>query len=300
MNISVNFPSECHYKRRVLDGFWIKMIGFILTFIDHVGFIFEPQLGETVSTILRCTGRMAFPIFVLLAIEGVYHTHNYWRYFLRLAVMAVVLDAFCYTVHYGFPSVGADLTPGNVFTDLALGTLVVYLFRRNDRWTMMSVFPIAFLVLSDFTVYRQGYGSQFALIPYGIASDYGTFGLTLFILMWLAYESVMKISAKMAERLNLPVEVLMENKLRLWLNIGAVVALFANALIYQVLFSWFGPLFPILPGIGWPIESWSCLAFIFFFLYDGRPGLKNKAARYSLYLFYPVHLIVLWLVSLAF
>lgn len=287
------------YQRKWLNGLWLKVLGFILTLLDHIGLLFEAQIGEVAYTILRCTGRCAFPIFVFLAVEGVYHTRCYWKYFLRLAVMAVILDAFCYGVYYGSDGgLGAQLTPGNVFTDLALGTLVVYLFRRNDPWTMLSILPIAYLVLSDFTVYRQGAGSSYAVIPAGIASDYGTYGLVMFILMYFAYQLAFRYQKYRAKQVGLDYSDIPGRNMRLTLNGFAAAAILITGCIFQII-AWTG--FTALePGIGWATESWSMLAIIPIMLYDGRPGVTNRPVRYSLYLFYPVHLILLWCITLAF
>ena len=94
--------SPMHYKRKVLDGFWLKMIGFVFTLIDHIGLIFRSNIGETAYTILRDMGRLAMPIFIFLAIEGVYYTRDYWMYFIRLMTMGFLLDCVAFTMHYGF------------------------------------------------------------------------------------------------------------------------------------------------------------------------------------------------------
>ena len=287
------------YPKKRLDGLWLKVIGFILTLLDHIGLLFQAQIGDLAYQILRCTGRLAFPIFVLLAVEGVYHTRNYWKYFARLAVMAIVLDAFCYITYYAFPESGVAIPPGNVFTDLALGTLVIYLFKRNDPWTMFALLPMAYLVLSDFTPYRQGVDSSYALIKAGIASDYGTYGLVMFLAFYFAYEIARKIITSQAEKNNLDLATLASSRMRLILNSAVSIALLAVGCIYQVI-SMLVSYNPCQPAVGWAMESWSMLSIAFIMLYDGRPGIKSSPVRYSLYLFYPVHLIVLYLITLAF
>ena len=265
------------YPRRILDGIWLKVIGFAFTLIDHIGLIFGPEvLGEVCYQILRCTGRCAFPIFVFLAIEGVYHTRNYWRYFGRLALMAIILDAFCYVVY-----------------------LVIYLFRRNDKWTLLALLPIAYLVLSDFTVYRQGADGVYALIPAGVASDYGTYGLVMFIAMYFGYEGGFRYLRWRASQAGLQPLDVAPRRMRLILNGGATIGLLAVGCLFQLIRMLFG-FTPIEPGISWAWESYSMLGAIFIMLYDGRPGTRKKAIRYPLYLFYPLHLIVLYLISLAF
>lgn len=71
--------------------------------------------------------------------------------------------------------------------------------------------------------------------------------------------------------------------------------------IFQLIWD-YNPNNPIVPSLdlgGMACESWSMLAGIFILLYDGRQGIKNKWTRYSMYAFYPGHLLLLWLISLA-
>ena len=39
---------------------------------------------------LTCVGRLAFPVFAFMAVEGYFHTHSFKRYALRLLVLAVI------------------------------------------------------------------------------------------------------------------------------------------------------------------------------------------------------------------
>ncbi len=41
---------------------------------------------------LTCVGRLAFPVFAFMAVEGYFHTHSFKRYALRLLVLAVISE----------------------------------------------------------------------------------------------------------------------------------------------------------------------------------------------------------------
>ena len=45
---------------------------------------------------LTCVGRLAFPIFAFMAVEGYFHTHSFKKYILRLLLFAV-LRTYCHT-----------------------------------------------------------------------------------------------------------------------------------------------------------------------------------------------------------
>ena len=53
------------------NSFWLKMIAITTMLIDHVGAVLLPQYP-----ILRIIGRIAFPIFCFLLVEGFMTTHD--------------------------------------------------------------------------------------------------------------------------------------------------------------------------------------------------------------------------------
>ena len=74
-------------RSRGLDGGALKCIAAVLMAVDHVGAILLPEV-----LVLRCIGRLAFPIFAFFIAEGYAHTRDFWRYFRRLAVFAAVSE----------------------------------------------------------------------------------------------------------------------------------------------------------------------------------------------------------------
>ena len=74
-------------RSRGLDGGVLKGIAAALMLTDHVGAILLPEVP-----VLRCVGRLAFPIFAFFIAEGYAHTRNFGRYFRRLAILAVVSE----------------------------------------------------------------------------------------------------------------------------------------------------------------------------------------------------------------
>lgn len=74
-------------RSRGLDGGALKGIAAALMLTDHVGAILLPEVP-----VLRCVGRLAFPIFAFFIAEGYAHTRDFGRYFRRLAILSVVSE----------------------------------------------------------------------------------------------------------------------------------------------------------------------------------------------------------------
>lgn len=74
-------------RSRGLDGGVLKCIAAALMLTDHVGAILLPEVP-----VLRCVGRLAFPIFAFFIAEGYAHTRDFGRYFRRLAILAMVSE----------------------------------------------------------------------------------------------------------------------------------------------------------------------------------------------------------------
>ena len=72
---------------KVINSFWIRNIAIITMLIDHLGVIFWPDI-----LILRYIGRLAFPLFAFLLVEGYHKTTNLKKYMARLLLAAIVSD----------------------------------------------------------------------------------------------------------------------------------------------------------------------------------------------------------------
>ena len=63
-----------------LTNYHLKLLAAATMVIDHVGVVFYPD-----NDWLRIVGRISFPLFVWLLVQGETHTRNVWQYGLRLA-----------------------------------------------------------------------------------------------------------------------------------------------------------------------------------------------------------------------
>ena len=70
-----------------MSSFALHIWAMLLMLCDHLQLTLLPDLP-----ILRCVGRLAFPLFAFMAVEGNLHTRSLKKYLLRLLVLAVISE----------------------------------------------------------------------------------------------------------------------------------------------------------------------------------------------------------------
>ncbi|MBP3261626.1 TraX family protein [Pseudobutyrivibrio sp.] len=129
-------------KQFEITGTGFKLIAVITMLIDHiaVGIVanivragIEPfSFIQTIDLyrLMRNIGRMAFPIYCFMLVEGFIHTRNVKKYALRLLFIAVISEI-------PFDLVSSDtfftLEYNNVLWELLLGLIVLYAIAEIDK-----------------------------------------------------------------------------------------------------------------------------------------------------------------------
>lgn len=135
--------------KQVIDGSTLKIIAIITMLIDHIGAVILVNLlhfsmGKIVIdnnvmlySICRNIGRISFPIFCFLLVEGFVHTRNVKKYALRL-----LLFAFLSEIPFDLAINGSFYAPysQNVFFTLWIGILVLIGLKKlesvDNRWLL--------------------------------------------------------------------------------------------------------------------------------------------------------------------
>ncbi len=252
-------------EKRGISGSTLKLIAIITMLIDHAGAVIlgrmlwqegimevmystDPQammrwLMEHGSLywiywLMRMIGRVAFPIFIFLMVEGLSRTRNRWKYLGRMGLFAVLSE-----IPFNLALTGQlwSTQYQSVYFTLSIGLLAMIVcdaleerlrhhkkgLVRISYWPLLVVVVIAAAVLAEF-----------------LRTDYGAIGIVCIMVIYITRKN-------------------------------RIVQTIAGALS----FIW---------------EVTAPLAFIPVWFYNGKRGLKLK---YLFYIFYPAHLLILYLIS---
>ena len=206
---------------------------------------------------LTCVGRLAFPIFAFMTVEGYFHTHNLQKYLRRMLVFAV-LSEIPFDLMYG----GTWFYPvhQNVIWTLLLGLLGIHRMEKARKKQ-----KLAFYVLTVALVVVLGA----VLGTLGMVDYYGAGVLTMFVFYLFRGR-------------------------KWWCFLGQLLALYwvnvelLSGLMYQV--NILGTEIELCQ------QGLALLALIPIWLYRGRQGYHSRPFQYTCYAFYPVHMLVLVMV----
>ena len=239
-----------------MSAFALRIFACVCMLLDHLGYCF-PKMQW-----LRYVGRLAFPIYVFLIVNGYTHSSNRLFYALRLAALAV-LSQVPFTLFCHFPGYFHNF---NVFFSLLCALLTVWatdglLKHRLTRW--ISFLP--WLIMT--VVYFYGY----------LHADYGIKA----IWMAMTFRYLKKSKALTV--------------LGCFLSVYAVPLLgYVQQLVVLIL----GRPAYFIPLTLWTkTQVFSLLALIPIFLYNGKRGCP-RTLGYFFYAFYPAHLIILYLIKI--
>lgn len=236
-----------HRRRLELSGSTLKIIAMITMLIDHIGAAvlvryllgMQSHIGSIEAynqlfilyRVLRGIGRISFPIYCFLLVEGFQKTRNLKKYILRLGIFAIIAEV---PFDLCFSSRVVCLEHQSVMLTLLVGVITMWgvsLLEARVRDRRLLV-PCAAAVIAA--------GAAGAEL---LRTDYGYMGVACIMVLY----ALRRVK---------------------WMQMlgGCLV------------FLW---------------EIWAPIAFIPIACYNGRRGLNLK---YLFYLFYPLHLLILYLI----
>lgn len=240
----------------------LKLLACITMLIDHIGYVLVYPVYRQISVVggdpsiaralylfyllLRCVGRLSFPMFAFLLAEGFHRTRSRKKYALRLVISALLAEIPFNLVVSGSP---IWRYKQSIMFTLILGYCALLVMERCRKlvWKPVAMIP-------------------FALLGELLNVDYGWGGVVLIGLFELSRHVYNRNLVRFC------------GMLVLFHYVPSSMLQFGNFSV--------------------PMQALGALAALFIAAYDGRKVTNSKAVQWAFYLFYPVHLLILYAVSM--
>lgn len=220
-----------------MSVFALKILAILAMLLDHIAAVFLSPINMP-YLLMRGFGRIAFPIFCFLIVEGYYHTRDVKKYIIRLAGFALVSEIpfdLCFKQRPFY------WQHQNVFFTLALGLVTIYAIdeikkRFLDSYIKALVLQFAVIILA-------------MTAAWFLSTDYSMLGILIIIAFYVGRGNIIQIAISIC-----------------------IVTLY----------------------LGNTFQLYSLLALIPIYLYNGK---KGPSMRYVFYVFYPAHMLILYVMS---
>lgn len=334
-------------EKKGIAGSTLKLIALVTMLIDHIGATLvertmyangylEAMADQTkavewmtnpanlglyfLDIAMRMIGRIAFPIFIFLLVQGFMHTHSKAKYLLRMAIFCIIAE-----IPFNL-AINCTLTTPyyqSVFFTLTIGLLVIWGMDTLKGKTYEGILPkilkyVSFFCFGAFFFYLFMQtilgGIVIPLIPNVVWNTFvQPFGLDMYVpsTSFLAICGVCGVisliifsivtakkeeNAVIAEALMwFPVyagilagDFLMTDYSGFGVLAIVMAYIFRNKNVKSILMA------VITLTISNPIEAVAFLDLLFVKNYNGKRGLSLK---YIFYIFYPAHLLILYLIG---
>lgn len=228
----------------------LHLIAMILMLIDHVGLVLYPSLMW-----MRYIGRLAFPIFCFMLVEGYYHTSNNKKYIGRLLLSALISE-IPFDLMLSNSWIGIYQ---NVMWTLMIGLISISLIEKI-KGLKGKVLSIVLQIITIAIGYVLG---QIFIVDY-----YGIGVVQVLVFYYGRGSSLYKKAIQL---------------------IGLI------CINYIVLGGYFIKIW----GFEVPTQAFAILALLIIWAYNNKKelsGLKSKIFKYTCYVFYPIHMLVIYFI----
>lgn len=256
-----------------MSTFVLKIIAVVTMLIDHIGAVFiSPSEYPYVFLVLRGIGRLSLPLFLFLIVEGFYHTSNIQNYLKRLGIFALIseipFDLALYKYHFDsdfFSDFGQIFAGG--YNGDKLIELLIRLFRYQNVFLTLFLGLLLLQLMNKaekkysplgVNIYNGVLTIAFCILASFVRADYSIAGILTLVALYLFRGNKVLVG------------------LGLFIVNGTIVGNVASDNLLAVI--------PVL----------SALAIIPIAFYNGK---KGKDMKYFFYIFYPLHLLLLFIIS---
>ena len=272
---------------KVLSGFILKIMAIVFMTIDHVGLFLEKyENAAQIAPIFRILGRLSFPLIIFLLVEGIRHTKDIKKYFIRLGLVAfafLVGQLFFYYVLANKENI--FLSPA---IDLLLAAAIVYFLKRKDKFSFLAIIPFAWAIITliarNYECTHIGY---IKWVPFFLRPDYTIYGPLLAIGFYYAGELAplfLQGNEGTKDFVGTSYEQTTKNVISVIVLVILTIGIcFIDQQAWHTLYSM-------------PWQAYSVFAAIPILFYSGKRGYNAKWFQYGCYIYFPMHFIIIYLI----
>lgn len=277
-----------------MDGTVLKLFALVFMTIDHIG-----AMIPGTPLYFNYIGRMSASIFFFCAVEGYTHTRSKEKYLFRIyifsQIMSVIDVVLPMLMRYCYPDKRINGISNNVFLEIFGMLFLIYICEKIPKpkrhlkiVITVIVFGVYQILVSTLFYHCFGNDNGMAVILkslLGIFYNEGAVYVDIVIAIFYAFRD---------QRKHQVLGYLVWCSIYLFHSVFCIPGHF-NHLIYPVSgleFYRFGTLYSRAFQINY---QWMMIFSVpFYILYNGKRG---KGLKYLFYLYYPLHIIVLYCIS---
>ena len=229
----------------------LKIIAIIAMTIDHIAWAVFPSFStHPVAIVMHILGRIAFPIFCFLMVQGYIYTKNFKKYFLRILIFALISHVPYVLTSFNYIN-ALSLIPGyygifnqtSVLWGYACGLLLI---RVNDS-KLKTVFKVMLSII---------------ICVVAFPADWSCVAPLTMLFLWGFKDN---------------------NKKQM---IAMVLMVLSYILVY----------FFAIDKVYALLQFGTVLAVPFIISYNGQYGRRTKFNKWFFYIYYPLHLLLIYLI----
>ena len=286
--------------------FILKIVGILSMTLDHIGYVLQNIYPidslEILAYVFRHVGRLALPIFIFVLLEGLTHTKNIKKYLLRIGIEALLIYISITLIQViGKESFNFGYT-GNIFITLFMLALFYY-FIYHSKYKFLALIPILYIILSlgIKLLFVEGFYTIREIKSFiyfnGLFLQYDVIGPILFIGTLVGYKIYNNKIIKNLGENNDMIETFKTTKeyQKSKNTIVCIIIAFLALVCYLITYLPFydNGIDQLVDGA---LQSSMFFSVIFLFFYNGRKGYSNKVIQYTFYFYYPVHIMLIYLI----
>ena len=239
-----------------INSFTLHILAMIFMLSDHLWIIFFPN-----QPWLYALGRLTFPIFAFMIVEGFFRTKNRKKYLIRIFIFAIISEI-----------------PFNLFSSLAMRKVTMLFYPYNNvLWTFLIAL-CGLNLLEEIENFKNldkvirflgkiTISFISIMMAYLIKSDYLGYGvITVFIFYFFREKNYRNIFFQTISIIILNIFIMPD---------------------YEFPFNFFGK------EIFIKVQIFAIFSLPIIWLYNGKQGIHNNFIKYMFYFFYPLHLLLI-------